>query len=246
MKYFSVLFSVILLSLSSVTVAADKALIVLTSHNKMGSLDKKTGFWLGELTHPYYVLADAGIEVDIASIEGGTAPIDPASLDTKDSINQRFLKDAKLMSQVINSIPLNEVNADNYNVIVFAGGHGTMWDFPNNTDINRLSASIYDNGGIVAAICHGPAALTDVKLSNGKYLVEGKKLAAFTNEEEDVVKLTQVVPFSLQDKLTERGATHIYAKPWQANAVSDGRLITGQNPQSAHAVGKLIVQALNK
>ena len=226
--------------------AADKVLIVLTSHATMGELDKKTGFWLSELTHPYYVLKDAGVAIDIASIDGGMAPIDPASMDTQDAANQRFLKDPQLMSMVINSTPLEKVQASDYRAVIYAGGHGTMWDFANHPVVNSLTAQVYENQGIVAAICHGPAALTDVKLSNGDYLVAGKKLAAFTNEEEDQVKLTDVVPFSLQDRLIARGAVHQYAKPWQANAVADGRVVTGQNPQSAHKVGELVLELLRK
>lgn len=237
---------VLLLSLSTSVWAADKVLFVLTSHNKMGELDKKTGFWLSELTHPYYVITDAGYEVEIASIEGGMAPIDPASLDTSDKANQRFLQDAKLMAMVINSKALQSVKANDYRAVVYAGGHGTMWDFSNNPLVNTLTADIYQNNGLIAAICHGPSALTDVKLTTGEYLVSGKQVAAFTNEEEAQVELTEVVPFLLQDKLIERGAKHVYAKPWQSNAVIDQRLITGQNPQSAHRVGELLVEALAK
>lgn len=241
MRALVLLFSLIMLS---PTWAADKVLMVLTSHSKMGELDKKTGFWLSELTHPYYVLIDAGYAVDIASIDGGMAPIDPASMDLSDKENKRFLEDATLMSGVINSIKLSEINPDDYRAVIYSGGHGTMWDFPNNPAVNQVTAAIYESGGIAAAICHGPAAFTDVKLSNGAYLVDGKRVAVFTNEEEAAVELTEAVPFLLQDKLIERGAKHVYAKPWQANAVSDQRVITGQNPQSAHKVGELVVDAL--
>ena len=221
-------------------------LIVLTSHNKMGDLDEKTGFWLSEMTHPYYVLVDAGVNVDIASIEGAMAPIDPRSMELDDKSNQRFLDDKKLMAMVINSVPLAEVDASDYDAVIYAGGHGTMWDFSNNPVVNEFTAKIYESQGITAAICHGPAAFTDVKLSNGEYLVAGKKVAAFTNEEEEIVKLTDAVPFLLQDKLVERGAKHVYAKPWQSNVVVDERLVTGQNPQSAHAVGEAVLALLAK
>lgn len=229
---------------SSSDLADKRVLIVLTSHNKMGDLDEKTGFWLSEMTHPYYVLVDAGVTVDIASIEGAMAPIDPRSMELEDKSNQRFLKDTKLMAMVINSTPLSSVDPKRYDAVIYAGGHGTMWDFSNHPDVNAFTAKVYENQGITAAICHGPAALTDVKLSNGKYLVSGKKVAAFTNEEEDIVELTDAVPFSLQDKLIERGAQHVYGKPWQNNVVVDGRLVTGQNPQSAHAVGEAVLKLL--
>lgn len=231
---------------TSLSYAGDKILIVLTSHAQMGNTDKKTGFWLAELTHPYYVIKDAGYEIDIVSITGGKAPIDPRSLDETDPDNKRFLNDAGLLAKVNSSKKLADALPENYQAILFSGGHGTMWDFPNNPDINRITAAIYQNNGVVAAVCHGPAALTDVKLNNGEYLISGKKFAAFTNEEEDEAKLTDVVPFLLQDKLIERGGKHVYASPWKNNVVADQRIITGQNPQSAHSVGKLIVEELKK
>ena len=238
-----------LISLSSAPVhAADalKVLFVLTNHSQLGDTGRKTGFWLPELTHPYYTLQAAGFEIDVASIEGGMAPIDPKSFDDTDKDNNRFLKDAELMAKVIQTKSLADIYPADYQAVIYSGGHGTMWDFPNNEHINRISASIYESGGIVSAICHGPAALTDIKLSNGQYLVEGKKVAAFTNEEEEISKLTEVMPFLLQDKLIERGAQHIYGKPWGENVVSDNRLITGQNPASAKKVAKAIIKELKK
>lgn len=224
--------------------AAERVLIVVTSHSQMGETDKPTGFWLAELTHPYYVIKDAGYDVDIASIKGGVAPIDPRSMDTTDQVNQRFLQDADLMARVLNSRKLADLEPADYAAVLFSGGHGTMWDFPGDTAVNNISASIYDDGGVVGAVCHGPAALSEVKLSDGSYLIEGKRFAAFTNEEENRVGLSETVPFLLQDRLTERGGIQVPADPWQTNAVIDGRLVTGQNPQSAHKVGELIVEAL--
>jgi len=224
--------------------AAERVLIVVTSHSQMGETDKPTGFWLAELTHPYYVIKDAGYDVDIASIKGGVAPIDPRSMDTTDQVNQRFLQDADLMARVLNSRKLADLEPADYAAVLFSGGHGTMWDFPGDTAVNNISASIYDDGGVVGAVCHGPAALSEVKLSDGSYLIEGKRFAAFTNEEENKVGLSETVPFMLQDRLTERGGIQVPADPWQTNAVIDGRLVTGQNPQSAHKVGELSVEAL--
>ncbi len=232
------------LSLGVVANAAEKVLIVVTSHSLMGNTGKPTGFWLSELTHPYYVLKDAGFGVEVASIKGGVAPIDPRSLDTTDQINRRFLKDAELMSGVLNSKKLSDINPADFSAIIFSGGHGTMWDFPGNVDINNISKSIYENGGVVGAVCHGPAALSEIKLSSGEYLIKDKQFAAFTNEEEILVKLDSVVPFMLQDRLVERGGIFVPADPWQPNAVSDNRVVTGQNPQSAHRVGELVIEAL--
>lgn len=241
MKSFLLLF---LLITSVATFAKNKVLYVLTNHGKMGELDQRTGFYLSELTHPYYTIKDAGFEIDLASPLGGPAPIDPKSLDEKDPTNQRFFKDVHLLKEIQITKKLSDVNLNDYKAIVFAGGHGTMWDFPKSKEIKDSIKSIYEAGGIVAAVCHGPAALVDVKLSNGKYLVEGKKISVFTDKEEKIVKLEKVVPFLLEKKLIEQGGIKSSGNPWTANAVSDQRLITGQNPQSAHKVGQLIVEAL--
>ena len=221
-------------------------LMVLTSHSKLGETERKTGFWLSELTHPYYVLLDAGYKIDVASIDGGMAPVDPRSLDHSDSVNQRFFNDAGLMRKVIDTIKLDDVDARDYRAIVFSGGHGTMWDFPKSEVLNRITASIYDHNGVVAAVCHGPVALVNVILKNGKSLVEGKSFAAFTNEEEQRVGLENVVPFLLQTRLQALGGVHVSAKPWSENVVVDRRLVTGQNPQSAHRLGELVVAELKK
>jgi putative intracellular protease/amidase len=222
----------------------DKMLIVLTSNSELGTTGRQTGFWLPELTHPYYELKDAGYTIDIASIQGGMAPIDPASYDNKDHYNNRFLNDAELLSKVIRSIPIENINPSDYSAVIYSGGSGTMWDFPNNEHVNRISKEIYERHGIVSAICHGPAALTDVKLSDGSYLVSGRKVAAFTNDEEADIEQTEILPFLLQDRLIERGAHHVYGKSWAENVVVDGRLITGQNPASAKKVATMIIEHL--
>ena len=247
MRYFVNLMVVLFITLTSTISYAEntpKVLLVLTSHSELGDTGKKTGFWLPELTHPYYEFKKAGYLIDVASIQGGIAPVDPKSLEEPDDANQRFLQDAELMAKVFRTLPLSEIDPTAYQAVVFAGGSGPMWDFPNNKHVNRVAAAIYENNGIVSAICHGPAALIDIKLSNGKYLVSGKKVAAFTNEEEEELKLTHVIPFLLQDKLIERGAQHIYGKPWKENVVVDGRLITGQNPASATKFAEKIIEHL--
>lgn len=226
--------------------AADKVLMVLTSHSELGTSGKPTGFWLSELTHPYYVIKDAGYTVDVVSIKGGIAPIDPGSMEQTDPINQRFLADAELMAKVLTTEPLADVDSSAYRAIIFAGGHGTMWDFANNAAVNQSAANIYQTGGVVAAVCHGPAALTGIKLADGNYLVADKKLAAFTNEEEAAIELTKVVPFSLEDKLKTLGAVYVTAPAWSENVVVDQRLVTGQNPQSAHKLGEAVVKLLSK
>jgi len=248
MKYFRNL--MVTLFIAFVTPISDaenssRVLIVLTSHSELGDTGKKTGFWLPELTHPYYEFKKAGYVIDVASIQGGIAPVDPKSLEEHDEANSRFLQDAELMAKVFTTLPLARINPAAYQAVVFAGGSGPMWDFPNNQHVNHVASSIYQNGGIVSAICHGPAALVDIKLPNGEYLISGKKVASFTNEEEEDLKLTHIIPFLLQDKLIERGAKHVYGKPWKENVVVDGRLITGQNPASAKKVAKKIIEFLD-
>lgn len=223
-----------------------KVLIVVTSTANMGSSDETTGFWLSELTHPYYAITDHGISVDIVSIEGGKAPIDERSFDLGDELNKRFMETPKLVEQIENSKALRDVNSADYAAIVFAGGHGTMWDFPDNAAVNDKAVEIYERGGVVAAICHGPAALVNMKLSNGINLINGKKVAAFTNEEEDIVGLSQVVPFSLEDKLKDNGAVFVGLPAWSENVIVDGNLVTGQNPQSAAGVGKKVSELLRQ
>jgi len=144
-----------------------KILIVLTSHTELGNTGQKTGFWLPELTHPYYEFIEAGFSVDVASIEGGMAPLDSKAFEEADEFHQVFLSDATLMAKVMRSIPLAEINPDDYQAILFSGGSGPMWDFPDNQDISRISSSIYENNGIVSAVCHGNAALVNLRLSDG-------------------------------------------------------------------------------
>jgi putative intracellular protease/amidase len=219
-----------------------RALIVLTSHDRLGDTEKSTGFYLSEVTHVFYPLVEAGFEVDFASPNGGAAPLDEASRKLDDPDNARFLGDPHLREQLQRTTPLAMAEPNRYDVVHFAGGHGVMWDFPSNPDVQRVAAQIYEQGGIVAAVCHGPAALVNVKLASGAFLVAGKQVAAFTNSEEQAVGLTKVVPFLLQSKLEERGARVSLAANWQSQAVVSERLVTGQNPQSAHAVARGIVE----
>ncbi|KOO58332.1 hypothetical protein WH43_09860 [Rheinheimera sp. KL1] len=224
--------------------AAEKVLIVVTSHSQMGTSNERTGYWLGEVTHPYKELADAGIEVDIASIAGGKAPVDERSLAEADATNQWFMANSQHKTKLQQTLKLADLKASDYKAVLFAGGHGTMWDFPQDKALQRFAADLYQNNGIVAAVCHGPAALLNIKLADGSYLIAGKQVTGFSNTEEEQVKLAQVVPFSLQDQLTLRGAHFSAAANWQSKVVVDQRLVTGQNPQSAAAVGQALVRLL--
>lgn len=213
-------------------------LFVLTSHGTKGDSGAATGFYLGEVTHPLAILEEAGIAVEFASIQGGEPPVD--GLDLDDKVNARFWNDAGFRHAVANTRALADIDPAGYAAIFFAGGHGAMWDLPGSPAVQTATRDIFEAGGIVAAVCHGPAALVNVTLSDGRYLVAGRKLAAFTDAEERAVGLDKTVPFLLASTLVERGATHLPAADWTSKVVVDGRLITGQNPQSAGDVGRAI------
>ncbi|BCJ47273.1 hypothetical protein GCM10010168_71380 [Actinoplanes ianthinogenes] len=211
-------------------------LLALTSHNELGSTGRPTGFYVSEAAHPWKVFVDAGYAVDVVSTAGGEPPRDGE--DRSDPVQAEFL------DQLGSTPRADEVDAAQYDAILFAGGHGTMWDFPESAALAALARDIYERGGVVGAVCHGPAALVNLVLSDGTHLVDGRSVAAFTNAEEAAVGLTDVVPFALQTRLTELGARHSAAPDFQPWVVRDGRLVTGQNPASAHGVAVAMVAAL--
>jgi putative intracellular protease/amidase len=221
----------------------NKILFVVTSHDTKGSTGEKTGYYLGEVSHPWEVLTKAGFEIDFVSPKGGNPPVD--GFDLTDETNKLFWEDAYYQKKISNSMKPNEVNPEEY-AIYFAGGHGAMGDLADNKEIAEIAARIFEKNGVVAAVCHGPAGLVNVKLKDGSYLVSGKKINGFTNEEEAIVKLTNVVPFLLEDKLKERGGIFEKSEPWQNHVTVAQRLVTGQNPQSAKAVGEAMVKLLVK
>ena len=218
-------------------------LCVVTSHPIRGDSGEPTGFAMVELTHPLEVFEAAGIAVEIASIRGGHPPID--FFDLSDLVNDRFWKDKRFRDALANSLVLGDLDPSDYSAVFFAGGHGTMWDFAESVAVQRIIRDIWDAGGIVSAVCHGPAALVNATLTDGSYLVAGKNIAAFTDEEEAEVQYTDVVPYLLATTLKERGGLHQPAPNWSEHVVVDGRLITGQNPASAHGVGAAVVNQLN-
>ncbi|KAA5824568.1 type 1 glutamine amidotransferase domain-containing protein [Algibacter amylolyticus] len=226
------------------TKVAKKILFVVTSHSKKGDTGEKTGYYLGEVSHPWDVLHSAGYDIDFVSPQGGKAPVD--AFDMTDAINKKFWDNNTYRNKIENTKKPSEVNPEDYVAIHYAGGHGAMWDFANNTEIAEIAQQIYENNGVISAVCHGPAGLVNIKLSNGKYLVDGKKVNAFTNEEEVKVKLEDVVPFLLEDQLRARGAIFEKSAPFNKHVVTDQRLVTGQNPQSAHSVGKATLNELQK
>lgn len=224
------------------TKSLGKILFVLTSHSELGNTGKKTGYWLSEVTHPWKVLKDAGYEIDFVSPKGGECPSE--GLDPSDPVNKAFAQDLLAQKKINFTMKPSEVKPEEYKAIFFAGGHGVMWDFPNNKELAVITSKIYENGGVVAAVCHGPAALVNVKLSNGKYLVDGKKINSFTNAEEKAINLEKVVPFALETALVKHGAKFQCSDNFQSHVVVNDRVITGQNPMSATAVGDALRIAL--
>lgn len=220
-----------------------KILFVVTSHDKKGSTGQPTGYYLSEVSHTWEVLKDVGYEIDFVSPQGGKAPVDGFNLN--DATNKKFWDDND-RNKIENTLKPSVINAKDYAAIFYAGGHGTMWDFADNAELASIASKIYEQGGIVSAVCHGPAGLVNIKLSNGKYLVDGKKINAFSNEEEIAVKLENVVPFMLEAKLIERGAKFEKSGLWQAHVTVDQRVITGQNPASAKGVGEALLKELMK
>lgn len=221
-----------------------KVLFVVTSHDKKGNTGQSTGYYLAEVTHPWDVLQNAGYEIDFVSPKGGKAPVDGFNLE--DPINKKFWDNTKYRTKIENTMKPSDVKAEEYSAIFFAGGHGTMWDFPENNEIAEIARKIYENNGVVSAVCHGPAGLANIKLSNGKYLVDGKRINSFTNEEENAVKLENVVPFLLENKLIEHGAIFEKSGLWQKHITIDQRVVTGQNPASAQSVGEATLTELLK
>ena len=219
-----------------------KILIALTSHGQLGSTGRPTGFYLPEAAHPYHIFTQAGYVVEFVSPQGGAPPMD--GVDKSDPIQQALLDDAAAMAKLRNTLRPEQVDASDYDALFYAGGHGVMWDFPNNVELAKLARQIYEREGVVAAVCHGPAALVNITLSDGRYLVAGKTISTFTNEEESAVGLTEVVPFLLESRLRERGAQISKAPNFEAHTAVSERLVTGQNPASAAPVARQVLRVL--
>ncbi|UPK72446.1 type 1 glutamine amidotransferase domain-containing protein [Chitinophaga filiformis] len=212
-----------------------KILFVVTSHDELGDTGKKTGLWIEEFAAPYYTFHDLGKEIVIASPKGGQAPIDPKSdlPENRTEATIRYYSDKETQNKLSNTVTLSSVSESDFDTIFYPGGHGPMWDLPDNKDSIRLIESFYNNGKLVTLVCHAPVALKNVKSPNGEWLIKGKRVAAFTNSEEEAVQLTKVVPFLLEDMLKERGANFQKGEDWLPFVTRDGLLITGQNPASS-------------
>ena len=218
-----------------------KILFVLTSHSKLGDTDKNTGFYLSEAAHPWHVLSPY-FNIDFVSPKGGKVPVD--GFDLSDPVNKEFWENPTVKRKLNNTLTPSQIDPQNYVAIHFVGGHGTMWDFPQNKKLAEIASRIYDNQGVVSAVCHGPSGLINIRLNDGSYLIKGKKVAGFSNAEEKAAGLTNVVPFLLEDKLKERGAIYTEDARFTEHVAEDGRLITGQNPQSAQKMAEMVLRLL--
>ncbi|MEH6304296.1 type 1 glutamine amidotransferase domain-containing protein [Olivibacter sp. CPCC 100613] len=223
-------------------------LIVLTSHDQLGDTGQKTGFWVEEFAAPYYVLADAGVEITIASPKGGQPPIDPKSAlpDFQTEATKRFDADKALQEKLAHSIPLSDVNEKDYDAIFYPGGHGPLWDLTNDVHSIQLIESFWKEGKPVAAVCHAPGVLRFVKDEAGNPLVKGKKVTGFSNTEEEAVQLTDVVPYLVEDALKNLGGNYSKTEDWKSYSVQDGNLITGQNPASSERTAEKLLDLLRK
>lgn len=223
-----------------------KILMVLTSHSALGNTGEKTGFWIEEFAAPYFVFADAGAEITVASPKGGQPPVDPKSeaADAQTEDTQRFFKDNVAIDKVAHTLLLSKINYDDYDAVFYPGGHGPLWDLANDKDSIALIEHFYNNQKPISFVCHAPAALVNTTAINGKPLVDGKHVTGFSNEEEAAVQLTEVVPFLLEDVLIEKGAHYSNGKIWEPFTQQDGLLITGQNPASSKATADLLLETL--
>ncbi|BDW99404.1 type 1 glutamine amidotransferase domain-containing protein [Maricaulis maris] len=223
-----------------------KILMVLTSHDKLGDTGEKTGFWLEEFAAPYYVFKDAGAEIVLASPAGGQPPLDPKS-DAEDSqteATKRFKADEASNKALATTHKLADITTDGIDAIFYPGGHGPLWDLAENADSKRLIEAFAAADRPVGAVCHAPAVFRHTKGSDGKPLVSGKRVTGFTNSEEAAVGLTDVVPFLVEDMLTENGGHYEKGDDWASFVLVDGKLVTGQNPASSEAAAEKLLGLL--
>ncbi len=221
-------------------------LIVLTSHTELGNTGEKTGFWVEEFAAPYYAFTDAGIKVSIASTLGGQPPIDPKSEleDFQTPSTKRYDADNDVQALMVNTSKLADVDAADYDAVFYPGGHGPLWDLTDNEVSIALIERFLATNKPIGAVCHATAAFLNVKDASGEYVVKGKAVTGFTNSEEEAVQLTHIVPFLLEDELIKRGGDYQKVADWNAFAIQDGLVITGQNPQSSELAAEKLIAAL--
>jgi putative intracellular protease/amidase len=224
-----------------------KILMVFTSHDILGNTGRKTGFWLEEGAAPYYVFKDAGVELTLASPKGGQPPVDPKSdlPENQTPAMTRFKQDPAAQKVFAHTVKLKDVRSEDFDAVFYPGGHGPMWDLVDNPDSIALIESFYNTGKPVAAVCHAPAVLHRV-LIKGSPIVKGKRVTGFANSEEEAVQLTHVVPFLVEDELKRLGGLYEKTADWQSLVITDGHLITGQNPASSTAGAEALVKLLSE
>src|SRR5690349_22820560 len=223
-----------------------KILMVLTSHDQLGNTGKKTGFWLEEFAAPYFTFLDAGASVTVSSPKGGQPPLDPKN-DTpegKTELTERFKNVLVAQKVLANTVKLSTVKAEDYDAVFYPGGHGPLWDLAEDPQSKALIEQTIADGKPVTLVCHAPAVLKNVTASDGSPLVSGKRVTGFTDEEEEAVGLTEVVPFLLEDVLKRLGAKFSKAQPFKPHVVREGLLITGQNPASSEPAAEALLEAL--
>ncbi|MFG6077307.1 type 1 glutamine amidotransferase domain-containing protein [Erwinia sp. OPT-41] len=225
-----------------------KILMVLTSHDRLGETGKKTGFWLEEFAAPYYIFRDAGINVVLASPAGGHPPLDPKSdePDAQTADTERFRKDIAAQQALANTQQLGNIDSSKFDAVFYAGGHGPLWDLAEDRQSIELIESFYANGKPVGAVCHAPGVLKRAKKPDGSPLVAGKRVTGFSNSEESAVGLTNVVPFLVEDALRGLGGNYEKTHDWGSFAITDGHLVTGQNPASSVAAAEELLKLLHQ
>jgi putative intracellular protease/amidase len=223
-----------------------KILMVFTSHDILGKTGRKTGFWLEEFAAPYYAFKEAGADIVLASPKGGQPPLDPKSNEPsfQTELTHRFEADAAAKAALASTVRLDEVKSDGFDTVFYPGGHGPMWDLAEDPHSIALIESFVAAGKPVALVCHAPGALRHVKRPDGKPLVQGKKVTGFTNTEEEAVGLTKVVPFLVEDELKAKGGLFSKTEDWKVHVVTDGKLVTGQNPASSGPGAKALLAVL--
>jgi putative intracellular protease/amidase len=226
----------------------NKVLFVVTSHDRMGNTDRKTGIWIEEFAAPYYYFLDNGKEITIASPKGGQVPIDPKSNEPENRTEAtvRHYNDPETIKRLSNTKKISEVNERDFDTVFYPGGHGPMWDLPDNEDSINLLESFNRAGKVMTLMCHSPVALINVKDVNGDLLIKGKRVTAFTNGEETTAQLDKIVPFLLEDKLRSKGANYQKGEDWAPFVTRDGRLITGQNPASSVLAAETVMEVFKR
>ncbi|MDG2468605.1 MAG: type 1 glutamine amidotransferase domain-containing protein [Pirellulaceae bacterium] len=223
-----------------------KVLMVLTSHDQLGDTGLKTGFWLEEFAAPYFILLDSGVDIILASPQGGQPPLDPKSdePDFQTEATARFKSDPEAQDRLANTFKLSEVVAADFDGVMYPGGHGPLWDLTQDSYSIAMIESLLAGEKPVATVCHASAVLLNAKSPNGDFIVKGKKVTGFSNSEEAAVQLTDVVPLLVEDELIARGGEYSKADDWHSHVIRDGNLITGQNPASSAAVAKTLLSIL--